>query len=272
MTPDPSIADLCTFLAALGDAAAAQTLPRFRKGVSVSNKLEGDFDPVTEADRMAEKQIRTLIQERYPDHGILGEEWGLTKGKDPWRWVIDPVDGTRAFICGAPVWTTLIGVEFQGVPVAGLIDQPFTGERWIGGRGLPAGYMRHGTETDARVSTCTALSDARLMVTDIRSRGGYFTQAESEAVQALSLACKVIRQGLDSYGFGLVALGEMDLVVEASLSWYDIAGALPVIEAAGGVAITWDGAPVREPFDRGRVIIASTQELADAARKKLLTA
>lgn len=256
------------FMRSLALAAAAQTVPRFRQGGAVDNKDDAGFDPVTEADREAENSIRTLIELHFPNHCVLGEENGASGGPSPYRWVIDPVDGTRAFICGIPTWTTLVGLEQDGVPIAGMIDQPITGERWLGLSGTGAILETARGTRPIRTSDCPTLEQAKIMVTDLRPHA-YMNPAEAAAVTALAERCKLLRMGLDSYGFGLVAAGHMDLVIEAGLSWYDIAAVIPVIEAAGGTVIDWTGAPVRDGFDRGRVIVAANAALADQAQQFL---
>ncbi|WP_370334533.1 inositol monophosphatase family protein [Parvularcula marina] len=251
--------------------AAGETLPRFRMGTAITDKGGAKglaYDPVTEADQEAERMLRIAIEEAYPGHGILGEEHGEKPGTEDWRWVIDPVDGTRAFVCGVPFWTTLIGLEDDAMPVGGIISQPFLDEHWLRLPGEATLYRQGTNLTPARVSGETDLGDATIMVTDLRV-GEYFTEDEARAVTSLTKACRLCRTGLDSYGFGLVASGHMDIVVEAALNWHDIAAVLPVIEGAGGVACSWDGAPITQDFVRGRVILAASQELADAAVSQL---
>lgn len=259
---------LLAFAHDLADAAAQETLPRFRAGTSVTNKLTEGFDPVTEADKKAEQVIRSLIEERFPDHGISGEEFGNKKGDGLHRWVIDPVDGTRAFICGIPVWTTLIALEEDNIPILGVIDQPFLKERWVG-------YSRGDNHTldvteplGPQTSGCEAIGDARLMVTDMRA-GEYLSEAEAEAVARVANECRVTRQGLDNYGVGLVASGELDLVVEAGLHWHDIAAAVPIVEAAGGTVTDWQGGPLRDTQHSVQAIVAATTPLAEAASRIL---
>jgi len=263
------IQELFGFADELAAAAAEQTLSRFRQGSAITNKDQGGFDPVTEGDREAERSLRQRIEERFPDHGIKGEEFPEKPGDSAWRWVLDPIDGTRAFICGVPVWTTLIGLEHEGEPVFGIIDQPFLEERWVGYSGADSaptlqvdGLVAEGT------SGCTDLADARMMVTDMRA-GEYFSDAEARAVAVLGQKVKLTRQGLDSYGFGLVASGQMDLVVEAGLHWHDIAAVIPVIRAAGGTITDWDGAPLKATDGTLHVIVAATPGLASAASQAL---
>ncbi len=265
--------DDLTLLHRLADAAADETRPRFRTALVADDKHGGpgaaDFDPVTEADRAAERAVRRLLAEHRPEDGVYGEEYPETPGTSGRRWVLDPVDGTRAFVCGAPVWTTLIGLETERVPTLGVIDQPISGERWWGGAGLGARHRDRTGERPARTSACAALAEARLMVTDLRcAPGAYLTEDQAARLLRLSAACRLTRQGLDSYAFGLVASGHLDLVAEAGLGWHDVAAVLPVIEAAGGTVTDWAGAPVTAKWD-GTMIAASTQALAGAARSVL---
>ncbi|MEM0927679.1 MAG: histidinol-phosphatase [Pseudomonadota bacterium] len=255
---------LIAFAHDLADAAAHETLPRFRSGTSITNKLETGFDPVTEADREAERVIRERIEQRFPDHGIKGEEFGEKPSDAPYRWVIDPVDGTRAFICGVPVWTTLIALEEDGVPILGVIDQPFLKERWIGYAKGEERVLNVTEPLRTQTSGCEQIAEARLMVTDMRA-GEYLTTDEAEDIARLAQSCRVTRQGLDNYGMGLVASGEMDLVVEAGLNWHDIAAAVPVIEAAGGTITDWQGRPLRDTGGTIQAVVAASASLAEAA-------
>ena len=253
----------------LAQAAAGITLQHFRTGLDVDNKAEGGFDPVTVADREAEKALRRVIETTFPDHGIRGEELPEKKTGSPYRWVLDPIDGTRAFICGVPVWTTLIALEKDGVPIMGIIDQPCLKERWVGLTLLgEAPSLSVQGLLGERTSGCTDLGEARLMVTDVRA-GEYLSEAEAEAVRKLTKSVRLLRQGLDSYGFGLVAAGQMDLVVEAGLKWHDVAAVVPVIEAAGGVATDWRGQALRDTGGDLQCIIAASQDLAGAASRLL---
>lgn len=263
---DAELSAFAAFAGRLADAARAETLPRFRGGAEVHNKAGIWFDPVTDADREAERLLRRLIAAVHPDHGIIGEEFGSHRPEAEWRWVLDPVDGTRAFVCGVASWATLIALERNGAPVLGVIDQPYTDERWIGHSGLAE--FRRGQKTRAcRASGVKDLKAARITTTDPR-RTGYFTAAESEAFSALGEACKVARFSLDAYGYGLLALGEIDLVVEASLKRHDFSALVPIIEGAGGVITDWRGEPLRDP-ERGRVVAAANADLHAAALERL---
>ncbi|MBI1391113.1 MAG: histidinol-phosphatase [Alphaproteobacteria bacterium] len=254
-TPDPHIKP---FAERLADAARAETLPRFRAGAQIYNKAGMWFDPVTDADREAERAQRRLIEAMYPDHGILGEEFGETRPEASARWVLDPVDGTRAFVCGAATWATLIAHEINQSPVLGVIDQPFTDERWIGD-GAACVYRRAGVEAPSRVSGCAELGKARITTTDPRSTA-YFTRAEALAFEAVADAARLARFGFDAYGYALLALGEMDLVMEAGLQRHDYAALVPVIEGAGGVVTNWRGERPGAD-DRGEILAAGSAPL-----------
>jgi myo-inositol-1(or 4)-monophosphatase len=258
-----SVDDFKGFAARLADAARAETLPRFRAKAEVHNKAGMLFDPVTDADREAERAIRRLIGAMYPQHGIIGEEFGKENETADWRWVLDPVDGTRAFICGVASWATLIALERRGAPVLGLIDQPFTDERWIGLAGGGTSYARGGAARDCRVSGVKELSRARIVTTDPRKEG-YFTREEAEAFGKLAAETRVARFSLDAYAYGLLALGEVDLVMEASLSHHDYAALIPVVEGAGGVITGWNGESVHAS-ERGRLLAAASPALHEAA-------
>jgi myo-inositol-1(or 4)-monophosphatase len=265
-SPPPELAHFLPFAERLADAARAQTLPRFRAGGAVTDKGAVQFDPVTEADREGERAIRAMIGAHHPEHGVIGEEFGAERETAEWRWVLDPVDGTRAFICGAATWTTLIALEHRGAPLVGVIDQPFTDERWIGAPG-GAVHRREGRARSCRVSAVAALADARISTTDPRDTA-YFSAGEAAAFQKLAQRCRVARFSFDAYAYGLLALGELDLVVESSLKHHDYAALKPVVENAGGVITDWDGAPLGA-CARGRVVAAATRELHGAALELL---
>lgn len=255
-------AEFAAFAERLADAARAETLPRFRAGAAVAAKPGLLFDPVTDADREAERALRRMIEAAYPGHGIIGEEFGAERAEAALRWVIDPVDGTRAFMCGVSTWATLIGLEQDGAPALGLIDQPFTDERWLGGGGR-ATYRRAGALRACRTSGVTDLARARLSTTDPR-REGYFTGEEADAFARVAARAQVARFSLDAYAYGLLAIGEIDLVIEASLQHHDYCALAPVVEGAGGVITGWRGEALgADP--RGRVVAAASPALHEAA-------
>ncbi len=234
-TPDipPDIA----FLHRLADLADAQTLHWFRSQLAVDAKFkEGDrFDPVTDADRQAELEMRKLIEEVYPGHAILGEEFGRKDGNS-FCWVLDPVDGTKPFICGIPVWGTLIGLTQDGIATRGLMSQPFTQERfWADDTG--AWHQRGGTVTPMRSRQAGALADAILHTT---SPQGY-RDVLAERFETLKDRVKMTRYGGECYAMVMVAAGHIDLALEPSLQPYDIVALIPIIERAGGVVTRLDG-------------------------------
>lgn len=260
------LTELAAFAEELADAARHETLPRFRSGVDIVNKLEEDpgdeFDPVTDADREGERAIRAVIETAYPDHGVLGEEFEEKKGGAPWRWVLDPVDGTRAFMCGVHTWTTLIALEHNETHVLGLIDQPFTDERWIAFDGATH-YKRGGRKEAAKTSGVKDIAAARISTTDPLA-SGYYTEDEAAAYARVASAARVARYSMDAYAYALLANGELDIVLETSLKRHDYAALVPVIEGAGGVVTNWRGDKVGAD-DRGEILAAATPELHETA-------
>lgn len=253
------ISEFISFAHVLADAARCETLPIFRNAAVVSNKAKGsEYDPVTNADREAERVLRKLIQTHYPEHGILGEEFGEREGKSQWRWVLDPIDGTRAFVCGVASWATLIALECDGEPVLGLIDQPFTDERWVGVM-RETRYKRSDNEGGCLTSGVTDLAKARLSTTDPR-RAGFFNLDEERAFARVAERAQICRFSLDAYGYALLAMGELDLVIESGLQRHDYAALIPVIEGAGGVITNWRG-EVAGTDTRGEILAAATSDL-----------
>ena len=223
---------------ALADAADAETLPRFRTGGTIANKLgEAGFDPVTEADREAERAIREILARERPHDAILGEEHGATgEGARSLRWVIDPIDGTRAFVAGLPVWTTLIGLEREGRAAAGLASQPVTGERFLAPGDGSAVLLARGEERALRVSRRTEPAEAVAMTTDPA-----LLDEVPEALEAIRTGVRLTRYGTDAYAFCALAAGAVDLVFERGVQPYDICAPIAIVEAAGGVATNWRG-------------------------------
>ncbi|KAB0678782.1 histidinol-phosphatase [Aureimonas leprariae] len=256
MSVDPGDLPTADFLFRLADAADGETLPRFRRAGAVDNKDASAFDPVTEADRAAERAIRALIEAEYPAHAVLGEEHGST-GEGPFRWVIDPIDGTRAFISGIPVWGTLIGLTVDDRARLGIMSQPFTGERfWADGN---ASWRSDRTgSAENRVRGTTAIAEAVVFTTTPRLFGGDMLRR----FEALEAKARLTRFGTDCYAFAMLAAGQVDLVVEPGLKPYDIAALIPIVEQAGGIVTTFEGARAE---DGGDVIAAATPELHAAA-------
>ena len=241
----------------IAEAAAQQTLPRFRQPVLIDNKVDGGFDPVTEADREAEKAIRALIGEAYPDHGILGEEFGLEGEASYHRWIIDPIDGTRAFISGLPLWGTLVGLTVSGRAVAGMMSQPFTGELFYA-VGEGSHYEGPGGARRLKTRDTTELCDATLCTTTPALFDALRRAAYDRVEEAVCLA----RYGTDCYAYAMLAAGQVDLVIESGLQPYDIVALVPIIEQAGGVITSWAGG---RPESGGDIIAAATRELHEKA-------
>ncbi|WP_240722493.1 inositol monophosphatase family protein [Poseidonocella sp. HB161398] len=239
---------------ALADAARAETLAHFRQsGLGAENKAETGFDPVTEGDRAAEAAMRAILAERRPGDGIFGEEYGRTEGTSGLTWVLDPIDGTRGFLSGTPTWGVLIAVCDATGPIYGIIDQPFIGERFEGGLGQ-AGYQGPLGPRPLKARRGVGLSEALLFSTYPEVG----TQAEGELFRRVSARVRLTRYGTDCYAYGLLALGHVDLVIEAGLQRYDVAGPIAVVQAAGGIVTDWNGGPADMG---GRLIAAGSPEL-----------
>lgn len=258
---EDEIAEYAAFAERLADAAAAVTLKHFRTPVDVANKAAGAaFDPVTIADRDAEAAIRALIAETYPQHGIFGEEHGQSaaEGTRPRTWVIDPVDGTRAFISGLPLWGTLIALNDGTRPVLGIVDHPAIGERFIGRPGLSTGNRQ-----PLRTRACDSLDAAILSTTDPDL---FLPGAERAAYDSVAARVRLKRYGYDCYAYAMVASGHLDLVIESGLQPYDVQAVIPVIENAGGVMTSWSGGPAHQ----GGQVIAAGDPRVHAAALELL--
>lgn len=251
-------------------AGADEALRYFRCSVHIDNKAGSYvYDPVTEGDRAAETVMRAQIEAKYPEHGILGEEHGEKATGSPWRWVLDPIDGTRGFVAGTPTWTTLVGLELEGVPVVGAIVQPFTGEAW---HGFPGGARHHhgGATRRCQASSCRRLDEARLATTDPRPLPhGPLSEDEARRFAALATRCPVTRFGHDAYAYGLLALGTLDLVVEAGLQRYDVAALVPVLRGAGAYVAAWDG---KDPYGGGTMVASASEALLREAAEALKAA
>lgn len=244
---------------AMADAACAAIMPHFRALSDIENKLsDGEFDPVTEADKAAERAMRAVLAELRPDDAIHGEEYGRQDGKTGWTWVLDPIDGTRAFVAGLPVWTTLIGlVDSHGDAIIGLIDQPVLNERYFGG---PKGsFLRSKSgDTAIKVSDCQDLRTAVIATTD----PFIMTPPEQGAWTHLRQTARIVRYGLDAYAYARLAAGTIDLVAEAGLAPYDAAALIPVVRGAGGLACDWRGNPAKPG---GQLVCAAHQSILDQA-------
>lgn len=261
--PDNTDLDaLLTFAHRLADRTAEAIMPYFRAGGIVEDKSKGaEFDPVTVADRAAEEVIRQLVASELPEHSVLGEEFGMqtgTSGPDGYCWIVDPIDGTRSFITGYPTWGTLIGLSRGGEQLLGLVNQPFTGERFWASRLGAWGRDRSG-EKRLSARKGLSLSQATLLSTGPE----YFATAKDlERFEALTAQVNMRRYGGDCYCYCMLAAGHADLVVESGLNAYDIAPLIPIIERAGGVITAWDGSSAAQG---GRILAAASEELHAAA-------
>ena len=243
------------FAVHLADLAGEQILPRFRVAIGLENKSkDGGYDPVTVADREAEAAIRREIRRVYPDHGILGEEHGLDAGTSSYTWVIDPIDGTRAFVLGQLHWGTLIALNDGKAPIVGIMRQPYTGETFLGSAAVAE--LRRGSETtrlSARANT--RLADVTICATDPTM---FASAAHQQAFSRLAPRARSVRFGGDCYTPCLVAAGCADLVVEGGLKPWDVQALIPIVQGAGGVITDWSG----RPADRAsEVIIAGNRAL-----------
>lgn len=242
----------------MADAAGEPIRRHFRSPLTVDTKA--DASPVTIADREAEQAIRAIIDAELPDHGIEGEEFGIKAG-GPWKWILDPIDGTKCFIAGLPVFGTLIGLTHDGAPALGLMDQPIARERWIAHG--DAATTLNGAVIAARRGV--GLADAILFT----AGPDYLAGSQTVAFDRLSTACGLTRYGVDCYAFGMLAAGFVDIAVEVNVQAYDVAALVPIVENAGGVMTDWKGAPLRLEGGIETVIAAATPELHEAALARL---
>ncbi len=253
---------LVNFARFLAKESAKATLPLFRSNLAVDAKKSHDWDPVTEADRSAERLIRQHIHARYPDHGIIGEEYGITLGTSGIDWILDPVDGTRSFVIGMPTWTTLIGVYVDGKPLIGIMYQPYVGEMFVGQPGR-ATIERHSETRDIRVRPSPNLSQAQIGTTTAQLAD---LNPNSAGYEKLAKTVQLTRYSGDAYFFSLVAAGHLDIAVDAGMQIYDIAALIPIIQGAGGCLMEWTGG---DPTKGGNIIAANSEKLLHAAAEIL---
>jgi histidinol phosphatase-like enzyme (inositol monophosphatase family) len=233
---DHDIPRLLAFADTLAHAARTAILPFFRAPHTVDNKRSDIFDPVTEADRASEQRMRQLIESGFPEHAILGEEFGEKACASDYQWILDPIDGTRAFVAGLPTWGVLIGLYYQGAPLIGVMDQPYLDERF---RGFPGGAEStiRGVTRPLKARACATMKDATLSTTD----PALFRGGEAGAFARARDAAKVMRYGFDCYAYCMLACGYMDCVIEAGLKPFDIAALIPIVTGAGGGVCDWQG-------------------------------
>lgn len=259
----PALADRLLAVAhKAADAASVQTMANFRQALDVENKEQpGSFDPVTIADRNAEQAIKDVVLGAFPAHGFFGEESEISIIENQPLWIVDPIDGTRAFITGMPLWGTLIGVYDGADVVLGILEQPVLKERFIGvtiGHG-DAAASAHIIRPDGRASIRTrqgvTLSDAIVQTT---APEFFEATAHSRVFEKLKASVSMVRYGGDCYCYALLAMGFVDIVIEATLQPYDIAALIPIVEGAGGVVTNWEGGPA---VNGGSVIACGSIEL-----------
>jgi histidinol phosphatase-like enzyme (inositol monophosphatase family) len=250
--------DFTQFVNELATSSGQVIMPFFRTAIASEDKSRGGaFDPVTEADRASEATMRHLIKRSFPTHGIIGEEFGSENAGADYVWVLDPIDGTRAFIAGLPTWGTLIGLTYKGQPVFGMMHQPFTGERFFGDGGSST-FRGPGGERKLMTRRCVSLKDAVISTTSPR----LFAGEELRAYDRVESVARLARYGCDCYAYCMLAAGHIDLVVESGLKPYDIAALVPIIEGAGGIVTTWDGGSAAQG---GRVVAAGDRRVHTAA-------
>jgi inositol-phosphate phosphatase / L-galactose 1-phosphate phosphatase / histidinol-phosphatase len=242
------------FAQRLADAAGEVIRPYFRKPLAIRDKT--DLSPVTAADRESEEVMRALIEKHFPEHGILGEEFGAEREDAEFVWVLDPIDGTKSFISGVPLFGTLIALTRNWRPVLGIIDQPISRERWTGASGRPTTL----NGAAIRCRACPTLAGATLFATT----PDMFKGEDAASFARISAAVKLTRFGADCYAYGLLAAGFVDLVLEASLKPYDFCAMVPVVEGAGGIATDWQGDGLDLSSD-GRILVAGDRRTHDAA-------
>ncbi|RCL01754.1 MAG: inositol monophosphatase family [Candidatus Tokpelaia sp. JSC085] len=250
------------FFLKLARIAARESLPFFRKILAVNSKNETGFDPVTIADIKTEQGLRDYIAKIFPDHGICGEEEGMKRGNSQYLWMIDPIDGTRSFISGIPVWGTLVGLLHNNHAIAGMMTQPFTQEVFYAT--MKGSFFRHADNSlqILSVSNTVSLADATLFSTT----PSLFDRTTGPAFRRLEKAVRLTRFGTDCYAFSMLASGFVDIVVEVEMNPYDVVALIPIIEKAGGIITQWNGDQAEKG---GNIIAASTSQLYKAALQKL---
>ena len=257
-----TVIDFTAFIGRLATASGETILPFFRTSLGVENKNTGhDLDPVTEADRAAEAVMRRMIKENFPQHGIVGEEFGSERADAEYVWVLDPIDGTKSFIAGFPVWGTLIALMHNGTPVFGMMHQPYIGERFSGDSGS-AIYNGPSGKRNLAVRKCASLADATLFTTSPR----LMNAADRAQFEQVEKEVRLSRYGGDCYAYCMLAAGHLDLIIETELKPYDVAALIPIVSGAGGIITTWDGKPAQSG---GRIIAAGDKRVHEAAMQIL---
>ncbi len=254
--------DFAAFVDQLAAVSGETIRPFFRTALGVENKSRsGGFDPVTAADRTAEAAMRALIKTTFPEHGILGEEFDAERPDAEYVWVLDPIDGTKSFICGMPAWGTLIALMRRGEPIYGMMHQPFTREHFIGD-GSAASYRGPAGDRALRTRACAELKEAVLLTTSPL----LMREPDRQCFGRVEGAVRLSRYGGDCYAYCMLAAGQVDLVIETELKPYDVLPLIPIIEGAGGVITSWENG---RPHGGGRVIAAGDRRLHAQAMELL---
>ena len=249
--------DFTSFVDTLAAVSGETIMPFFRSALTVENKKAGGFDPVTAADRAAEEAMRSLIRKAFPEHGILGEEYGSERTDSEYVWVLDPIDGTKSFISGMVAWGTLIGLMRFGEPVYGMMHQPFTRERFSGDSGA-ALYRGPTGNRSLNVRACTGLDDALLFTTSPL----LMQEADRARFRKVEDKVKLSRYGGDCYAYCMLAAGQIDLIIETELKPHDVVPLIPIVLGAGGIITTWENGPAQAG---GRVVVAGDKRVHEAA-------
>ncbi len=257
-----TVIDFVAFVEQLAQVSGETILPFFRTELGIDDKGSAhQFDPVTEADRAAEAAMRTLIKRYFPSHGILGEEFGEDHGTAEYVWVLDPIDGTKSFISGMPVWGTLIGLMHNGAPAYGMMHQPYLRERFSGD-GSRATLRNSAGERRLQTRACETLGAATLFTTSPL----LMNEADRARYARIERDVRLPRYGGDCYAYAMLASGFVDLVIETELKPYDIVALIPIVEGAGGVITDWDGNSAKHG---GRIVAAGDARVHEAALKRL---
>jgi myo-inositol-1(or 4)-monophosphatase len=250
--------DFVAFVDQLAAVSGETILPFFRTALGVENKsLSDSFDPVTAADRAAEAAMRALINQTFPEHGITGEEFAAERPEAEYVWVLDPIDGTKSFICGMPAWGTLIALTRGGEPIYGMMHQPFTREHFAGDCSA-ANYRGPAGGRALRARACAGLEDAVLLTTSPL----LMNDADRRSFARVEQAVRLSRYGGDCYAYCVLAAGHIDLVIETELKPHDVLALIPIIEGAGGIITTWENG---RPYSGGRIIAAGDRRTHAAA-------
>ena len=254
--------DFAAFVDKLATVSGEAILPFFRTSLGVEDKgSAAGFDPVTAADRAAESAMRTLIKNSFPEHGIVGEEYGNEQTQAEYVWVLDPIDGTKSFITGMPAWGSLIALTRNGEPVFGMMHQPFIRERFAGDGGATH-YRGPAGERELHVRPCATLADAMMFTTSPQ----LMNDADRTAFGRVEAAVRLSRYGGDCYAYCMLAAGHVDLVIETGLKPHDIVALIPIVQGAGGIVSNWEG----ESAVKGGRVVAAGDKRVHAAAMKLL--